>query len=486
MGLQAQVERLRRYDGIVDAEARARETVEEGQRLANAALEKARAGAAQMKAEAEQTVQSAAQRAAGLAEEATREANLRVLTAESAALEAEKLAAKAERRAADNTRTAEAMKNVIEGYGDRYVIPTFTVLDQIADQYDFEKAGAELKAARARLRGLIRSGQAATCDYVEANRRETAVAFVLDAFNGKVDSILADVREDNFGTLSQKLNDAFALVNHHGRAFRDARITQEYLSAAQAELRWAVAVHELKVRDREEQRLIKEQIREEERAQREFEKAAKEAEKEELMLRKAMAKVQQEVARAGEEQRMLFEEELRALTERLRQAEEKNQRALSMAQQTRAGHVYIISNEGSFGEHVYKIGLTRRLEPMDRIRELGDASVPFEFDVHALIRSEDAPALERALQKRFLRAQINKVNPRKEFFRVTLEEVRAEVERQGLHAAWTMTAACRSWRETQALERALFTKQLDEKAWMASQLETPLAADDEPAKEATG
>jgi len=85
---------------------------------------------------------------------------------------------------------------------------------------------------------------------------------------------------------------------------------------------------------------------------------------------------------------------------------------------TASEHVYVISNVGSFGENVSKIGLTRRLEPLDRIRELGDASVPFEFDVHTLIRSDDAPALEHALHQRFVRNQVNKVNARKEFFRV--------------------------------------------------------------------
>ena len=87
-----------------------------------------------------------------------------------------------------------------------------------------------------------------------------------------------------------------------------------------------------------------------------------------------------------------------SLQAQLQAAEEKNQRALSMAQQTRAGHVYVISNVGSFGEHVFKIGMTRRLDPLDRIRELGDASVPFEFDVHAMIFTEDAPSLTQALR----------------------------------------------------------------------------------------
>jgi len=124
-----------------------------------------------------------------------------------------------------------------------------------------------------------------------------------------------------------------------------------------------------------------------------------------------------------------------------------------MAQQTKSGHVYIISNVGSFGEHVFKIGLTRRLEPLDRIRELGDASVPFEFDVHALIQSDDAPALEHALHKKFVGSQMNKVNPRKEFFRLQLSDIRVEIERLNIQVAWTMIAEARDYRETLAVER---------------------------------
>lgn len=95
----------------------------------------------------------------------------------------------------------------------------------------------------------------------------------------------------------------------------------------------------------------------------------------------------------------------------------------------KAGYVYIISNIGAFGENVYKIGMTRRLEPMDRIDELGDASVPFDFDVHALIFSDDAPALEAALHKAFDTRKVNMINQRREFFRVSLDEIEAVVKK---------------------------------------------------------
>lgn len=197
----------------------------------------------------------------------------------------------------------------------------------------------------------------------------------------------------------------------------------------------------------------------------------KEAEKEEAAIQKAMEKVQAQVQKASAEQKAAFETQLAELAEKLRQAEEKSQRALSMAQQTRVGHVYVISNIGSFGENVYKIGMTRRLEPLDRVRELGDASVPFEFDVHALIYSEDAPKLEKSLHSHFMRAQVNKVNPRKEFFRVGINEIIEHVDGSGIQAHWTLAAKAASFRESQRIEQALLSNSDEAKRWTETQAE---------------
>jgi hypothetical protein len=366
---------------------------------------------------------------------------------------------------------AVALKNKIEGYGHLYVLPAHSVLDELAESVGFAEAGEKLKAARQRTRSLVKKERAATCEYAEANRRETAVAFIVDAFNGKVDSsVLARVKADNAGTLRQELLDAYALVNLNGRAFRNARIEQEYLDSRLEELRWAAVAHELKNAEREEQRRVKDQIREEEKARREYERAMKEAAKEEETIKKAMEKVRKEVGKANEEQRERYEAQLQELMLKLQEAEQKNQRALSMAQQTKTGHVYIISNIGSFGEDVYKIGLTRRLEPLDRIKELGDASVPFEFDVHALIASDDAPALERSLHRHFLALQINKVNPRKEFFRVPLRQIRTELEGMGIQAAWTMAAEAAEYRESLAIDKAIADNPASLEAWVNRQL----------------
>lgn len=347
---------------------------------------------------------------------------------------------------------ANSMKSKIEGYGDEWIVPNRSVLDELAENYEFTDAGRELQKARELTKSLIKTSKAASCDYVEPNRRNTAIKFVLDAFNGKVDSTLSKIKHNNYGKLSQEIKDAFQLVNYNGSAFRSAKITDIYLQARLNELKWGVAVNEIMLEEKEEQRRIKEQLREEEKARREYERAIKEAEKEEKTIQQAIDKATKELMLAGEEQRLALEQKLAELQIKFEEAEAKNQRAISMAQQTRSGHVYVISNIGSFGENVYKIGMTRRLEPLDRVRELGDASVPFAFDVHAMIYSDDAPSLENHLHKVFNEKQVNKVNSRKEFFNVGIKDIKSTVANMNIDAHWTMFADAKEYRESLAIE----------------------------------
>ena len=145
----------------------------------------------------------------------------------------------------------------------------------------------------------------------------------------------------------------------------------------------------------------------------------------------------------------------------LAEAHATSERARSMAQMTKSGYVYVISNIGSFGDVVVKIGLTRRVNPDDRVRELGDASVPFRFDTHAMIYSEDAPALETALHQEFSDRRVNAANMRKEFFRVSLEEVEDAVRRLAPGADFFRDREAQEWHETLARrEQALEDMQL--------------------------
>ncbi len=484
--LLQRVEALGKYTHIEDIEAAAKVIMADAQRL----LEQATLDASNLCQEAGQAAKSTVEQANLKSRNALEQAERRIDVAgqeaeriiTTAHLRAEEIAGDAYaamNRAKEFANTAQAMKNIIEGYGDAYIVPTYNLLDDLADEFSFTEAGQKLKDARDTCRMMVKNGLAATCDYVEANRKETAIRFVVDAFNGKVDSILSRSKSDNHGKLEQEIRDAFSLVNHNGAAFRSARITDSYLVVRLEELKWAVTAKALKDEEREEQRRLREQMREEEKARREYERAIKEAAKEEDTLRKAMEKVQKQVEAANEAQRAEFEAKLMELEAKLHEAEEKNQRALSMAQQTRSGHVYVISNIGSFGEEVFKIGMTRRLEPQDRIRELGDASVPFEFDVHAMIFSEDAPGLEKSLHRHFLRQQVNKVNPRKEFFRLGLEDIRQELDTLGVETHWTMTARAHEYRESLRIEQQILEKPEVEREWTRYQLEVEAADEEE-------
>ena len=455
-----QLESLRRFEPLAKEEEEIRQTLAEALNVATALRAEAEALVANVRntadgqrKEAIERAQEIRRHAETLLNQATRDAGRIVAEASQ---RAEQIGGDAYIALRDKElleQAVKAIRNVIEGYGDRYIIPTRSLLDELAADFGHTEAGQALAGAREHSRRMVEQGQSAACDYAEESRRTTAIRFVVDAFNGRVDAILSRAKYDNCGTLEQEIRDAFSLVNLNGKAFREARVLPTYLDARLAELKWAVVAQELRLKEREEQRALKERIREEEKARREYEKAMQEAQREEELIKEAMQRVQAEAQRASAQDRAKFEGQIALLTQQLTEAEAKNQRALSMAQQTRAGHVYIISNVGAFGDDVFKIGLTRRLEPLDSVKELGDASVPFEFDVHALIRSDDAPSLENLLHQEFDDMRINKVNFRKEFFRVPLNRIRELVLSKGLEASFTMLAEAREYRETHAIER---------------------------------
>jgi hypothetical protein len=455
-----QLESLRRFEGLAKEEEEVRHSLTSALREANALraealglAEAARASADAQRKEGTQRAQEIRDQADRLLNQAAHDAS-RIVAA--ATQRAEQIGGDAYTALRDKElleQAVKAIRNVVEGYGDKYIIPTRSLLDELAADFGHTDAGQALAAARDHSRRMVEQGLAAACDYAEENRRATAIRFVVDAFNGRVDAILSRAKHDNHGTLEQEIRDAFSLVNLNGKAFRDARVEPMYLDSRLAELKWATVAQELRMKEREEQRALKERIREEEKARREYEKAMLDAQREEELIKHAMEKAQAEAQRASAEDKAKFEAQIALLNQHLREAEAKNQRALSMAQQTKAGHVYIISNPGAFGDDVFKIGLTRRLDPLDRVKELGDASVPFEFDVHALIRSDDAPALESLLHREFDDLRLNKVNFRKEFFRVPLNRIRELMQAKGLEASFTMLAEAREFRETQAIER---------------------------------
>lgn len=270
------------------------------------------------------------------------------------------------------------------------------------------------------------------------------------AFNGECDSIIPKVRYNNYDRIENRMTSTYDAINKLGEPHA-CKIQESYFNLKIDEL---VVVHQYQEQlqfEKEEKRRINEQIREEQRAQRELEKAQQQAEKEEVQYQNALEKARQEMEQATGKKQEKLQSEIERLNELLLEAQTNKERAISRAQMTRSGYVYIISNIGSFGENVYKIGMTRRLEPTDRVRELGDASVPFPFDIHAMIYSEDAPTLENELHRLLETQSVNRINTRKEFFNVTIEEVETIVKNHNADANFIRIPRAEQFRQTQAI-----------------------------------
>lgn len=194
---------------------------------------------------------------------------------------------------------------------------------------------------------------------------------------------------------------------------------------------------------------------EEEKVRREIEREKRKIEKEEIQFRNEQNKLMLYLNKAKDDvEKKLYLDKIKDLEEKLKLLEADKKNVFDREANTRAGFVYVISNIGSFGEDIYKIGMTRRLEPMDRIKELGSASVPFEFDVHAMIFSDDAPSLETTLHQKFRDREVNKVNQRKEFFKVPLSEIEQVVkENYNATVEFTEIAKAEQYRQTLAMTK---------------------------------
>jgi DNA repair exonuclease SbcCD ATPase subunit len=250
--------------------------------------------------------------------------------------------------------------------------------------------------------------------------------------------------------LRERLDAAYEAINKLADSYRVA-ISRPYFDLKLQELRLTFEYQEKLKAEKDEQRRIQDQIREEEKAQREIEKALRDAENEEERFEKALARARAEVATAQGTELERMNQKIALLEAQLKEAQANKERAISRAQLTKSGHVYIISNIGSFGENKFKIGMTRRLDPMDRVKELGDASVPFEFDVHAIIYTENAPALEGKLHDHFAERRINLINERKEFFEITIDELTAAVASFDGTIELIKVPEARDYRETLAI-----------------------------------
>lgn len=199
-----------------------------------------------------------------------------------------------------------------------------------------------------------------------------------------------------------------------------------------------------------EQAAIREQMRQEAAERKELEKQRAQIEAEESKYLSEIEKAKELMIGADEELLKSLNEKILKLQEQLDSVEEKKEEIINL-QNGKAGSVYVISNLGSFGENVYKVGMTRRLDPFDRIKELGSASVPFQFDVHSMIFSDDAVNLESQLHSVLDEKRVNKVNKRKEFFYSTIDELENIVTQIDPAAEFNRTLLAEEYRQSQSL-----------------------------------
>lgn len=329
-----------------------------------------------------------------------------------------------------------SLKEEIIETRDEVLLQSFGIYDPKYDCENSEQYAQKLKEIRASQKEMVKNKTGV--DYfdgwkVDGDAKKGAammnknIQSLFKLFNTECDIVISKVSYKNLESSEKRIRKSFEQDNKLYEPFK-VRLLDSYLNSKIEELYLNFEYAQKKQEEKEEQAALREQMREEARVQKEIEKEKKKIEKEKTHFNTELERLENNIP-DQEDERAIWEAkiaELKAQIEELKHVEED---VMNREKNTRAGYVYIISNIGSFGENIYKIGLTRRLDPMERVNELGDASVPFKFDVHATIFSEDAPTLENALHKAFEHRRVNKVNSRKEFFHVTLDEIRAEVEK---------------------------------------------------------
>lgn len=325
----------------------------------------------------------------------------------------------------------DELKSQVAFYSEQFELIEMGIYEP---HFDFGTSGQykeKIKHNKERQKYFIQSGLATisgTGWTVNGSAKEgermmkQALQLALRSFNNECDVIIANTTWKNVDKMEQRLKKSFESINKFNQS-NQISISAQYLDLKIDELR-LVYEHKLKIQEEKEtQAELRRQEREEEQLKKEAERALKEEQK----LQELLDKVQQKAEQATGNELEKLQDEILQLGDELREMQRQHDKVKTMAQQTKLGYVYVVSNIGSFGKDVYKIGMTRRLDPMDRIRELGDASVPFYFDVHAMIFSEDAPALEAQIQRAFADRRLNLVNYRKEFFNVSLDEIKEMV-----------------------------------------------------------
>lgn len=332
-------------------------------------------------------------------------------------------------------------------------------------RFDFVKADdykARLLEIRAKQKDMVKAKTAVsgskswTVNGSEAKGRKMVSdmqKLLLRAFNSECDDIVEHVTYSNIEASEKRITASRDAISKLGDMM-SIGITSGYYKLKIDELHLAFEYAQKKQDEKEAQKEARAQMREAAKLAKEIEAARLKLEKEQSHYQNALSKLDTQLANASDEDRPAIEAKREQLVRQLDKIDKEFKDVDYREANQKAGYVYIISNIGAFGENVYKIGMTRRLDPMDRVDELGDASVPFDFDVHAMIFSDDAPKLEAALHNAFADRKLNFVNQRREFFNVSLDEIKRVVkENFDKSIEFTEIAPAEQYRESLLLKK---------------------------------
>jgi hypothetical protein len=292
--------------------------------------------------------------------------------------------------------------------------------DAVAYQQALDRLQASIKAATKRDGGAILATTDWRVNGSDQEGRKMVQDFsklMLRAFNAEADTLVRSLKPYKLDSALERLRKVVEIIKRLG-ATMQIRISPAYYQLRMDELALTADFLQKQAEEKEAERQERERLREERKAQQEIERERAKLEKEKQHYSNALATLEAKGDLEGAQR----------LREQLADVDQAIESVDARAANIRAGYVYVISNIGSFGENMVKVGMTRRLDPMDRIRELSDASVPFNFDVHALFFSNDAVGIESAMHERLADLRVNTINRRREFFMAAPLEVRAHLK----------------------------------------------------------
>ena len=334
-----------------------------------------------------------------------------------------------------NSNIKDLKKDIIT-FSDEILVQDFGLYEPRYSFINADAYKAELTNIRNKQKAMIKDGSAVSgsIDWqvngstVQGRKMiKDMQKLLLRAFNSECDEIISKVKYNNYDASVKKMERSFNAIAKLGVTM-SISITSIYYDLKIQELRLALEYQIQKQREKEEKAELRAQQREEARLQKEIKEQRKNIDKERKHYEQALSNINKQISSSSDENIEELNKKKEEIIQSLSDIDTKIKDIDYREANQKAGYVYIISNIGSFGEGIYKIGMTRRLNPQERVDELGDASVPFKFDVHAMIFSEDAPALEAKLHRAFEDRKLNLVNQRREFFKVSLEEIKEVVK----------------------------------------------------------